>query len=327
MTTLYMYLKKGLTIFLILGVLICVFIASCVKDNKLYSPEEGNIYMPQAYADKANLSLFVLDTPQVITLGAAYSGFNSASTNIQADFEVDTSLIAAYNTEYEYLGYHYYAIPDSAYDLSALTTTLKAGTTTSDPISLSITTSKLLLGRHYLLPIRLKSVSLGKLDTSLSIAYFKIDTLSIRSKDITSSATFSFNYDDAPSYGDAGESASHLVDSNYTTKYLLFTYHPDMYVQLRYSQPTVINAYTLTSGGDAPERDPRDWTFEGSNDGTSWTVLDTRTYQSFANRTETIQFNTSNTTAYSIYRLNITSNNNGGSGLFQCAEWRLLQFY
>jgi hypothetical protein len=71
--------------------------------------------------------------------------------------------------------------------------------------------------------------------------------------------------------------------------------------------------------------DPKDWTFEGSNDGTNWTVLDTQTNQVFTT-TETTdnsnpvlpkqiftgnmnEYNFVNTTAYRYYRLNISANN------------------
>lgn len=306
----------------------CLYLSGCVKDAALTSPQEGTIYMPQAYLQRANLSLYYLDSPQTTHFGIAYGGFKSAPEDITANFAIDTSLIAQYNIDNAYLGVSYIAIPDSAYTVSGLTTVLKAGTTSSDTLALSLTTSKLKLGVHYLLPIKLTSISSGKLDSSLTIAYYKIDTLTIRARDITNQgSTFTFNYDDAPGRNDAGESAIHLVDSNYSTKYLLFTYHPDMYVQLAYTSPTVINAYTITSGNDSPERDPKDWNLCGSDDGVHWTVLDTQANQSFLNRTQTVQYNLKNTATYTYYRLNITANNNGNTGLFQCTEWRLLQFY
>lgn len=306
----------------------CAYFSACVKDARLYSPQEGTIYMPQAYQDDANLSLYKIDSPQTVYFGVAYGGFKSVSTDVTANFEIDTSLIAQYNIDNAYLGSQYVALPDSSYKLSGLSTVLKAGTTSSEPLSLSITTSKITYGTHYLLPIKLTSISSGNLDTSLSVAYFKIDTLYIRSRDITNQGTtFTFNYDDAPGNNDAKESATHLVDSDYTTKYLLFTYHTDMYVQLQYPSPTVVNAYTLTSGNDSPNRDPKDWNLEASNDGTHWTVIDSRTGQAFPDRTQTIEFVTANNTAYAYYRLNITANNNNNTGLFQCTEWRLLQFY
>lgn len=317
--------KKWLYIAIIL--MGCITFSNCVKQENLVSPQEGTIYMPMAYSDRASLSLYKLDSVQNTYFGIAYSGFKSASTDITGTFKIDTSLIAQYNIDNAYLGNHYIALPDSAYTISGLTSVIKAGSTSSTPITFAISTSKLSLETHYLLPVRLTNISSGKLDTALTIAYFKIDTLNIRARDVTAQGTFSFNYDDAPSHNDAGESAIHLVDNDVTTKYLLFNYKTDMYVQLKYANPIVVNAYTLTSANDAPERDPRDWNLAGSNDGSNWTIIDQQSDQQFSGRQQTRQFNTNNNTAYTYYRLNITSNNNGGTGLFQCAEWRMLQFY
>lgn len=71
------------------------------------------------------------------------------------------------------------------------------------------------------------------------------------------------------------------------------------------NQRIVIYAVT---GAFAVDKSPKNWTFEGSNDATNWTVLDTQTNISFASN-ERKQFTTSNRTAYKSYRLNITVNN------------------
>jgi len=63
-----------------------------------------------------------------------------------------------------------------------------------------------------------------------------------------------------------------------------------------------------------PARDPRDWQFQGSNDGTNWTTVDTRTGQaSWPNRYQTISFTVASPGAYRYYRLNVTANNGDGS--------------
>jgi len=69
-----------------------------------------------------------------------------------------------------------------------------------------------------------------------------------------------------------------------------------------------IKRYTLTSGNDVPERDPKDWQFQGSNNGTTWTTLDTRSDQSFPYRCQTLQYEVTNPASYRYYRLNITAN-------------------
>ncbi|MGJ4857071.1 hypothetical protein ACN6KF_003055 [Labrys sp. La1] len=56
-------------------------------------------------------------------------------------------------------------------------------------------------------------------------------------------------------------------------------------------------------------RAPKAWTFEGSNDGVNWTVLDSQFGQSSWSDGEIRFFRFTNTTAYVGYRINITSNN------------------
>ena len=82
-----------------------------------------------------------------------------------------------------------------------------------------------------------------------------------------------------------------------------------------------VTRYTLTSGGDGPERDPKDWQFMGSNDGKGWTTLDTRTGQTFAERNRVKTYDINNSTTYQYYRLNITANM--GNGITQLAELAL----
>lgn len=70
-----------------------------------------------------------------------------------------------------------------------------------------------------------------------------------------------------------------------------------------------ITRYSVASAMDVPERDPRDWEFEGSNNGSTWTTLDTQSNQTFTTRFEMKTFQVARPTAYRYYRLNITANN------------------
>ena len=66
--------------------------------------------------------------------------------------------------------------------------------------------------------------------------------------------------------------------------------------------------------GPTPNRAPRDWTFQGSNDGGAWDVLDTVTGESGWSIDEIRAFTCDvATTAYQFFRLNITANNGGGA--------------
>jgi hypothetical protein len=76
----------------------------------------------------------------------------------------------------------------------------------------------------------------------------------------------------------------------------------------------VIKRYTINSA-DVVDRDPTSWTFLGSQDGSTWTTLDTQSGQSFLIQQAQNTYNIGNTTAYRYYRLNITANNGGTSGV------------
>jgi len=78
--------------------------------------------------------------------------------------------------------------------------------------------------------------------------------------------------------------------------------------------PRAITRYSVASATDVPERDPRDWEFQGSSDGTNWTTLDTQSGQTFSTRFEMKTYKVARPSAYRYYRLNITANN-GAKGL------------
>jgi len=71
-----------------------------------------------------------------------------------------------------------------------------------------------------------------------------------------------------------------------------------------------LKRYTVVSG-DAADRDPKTWTLQGSNDGSTWTTLDTQSNQAFVNRNHAKVYNIGNTTAYRYYQIDITANNGG----------------
>lgn len=77
---------------------------------------------------------------------------------------------------------------------------------------------------------------------------------------------------------------------------------------LRYTfqNPTIVDAYVLTDAYGS-NRQPKDWTFEGSNDGSQWTVLDTRTNEVVKSATKEYFF--TNEIPYTSYRINVTANN------------------
>ncbi len=115
------------------------------------------------------------------------------------------------------------------------------------------------------------------------------------------------------------EIAATLKDGSPSTKWLAFA--RTGWVTYKLAKPAVVVRYSLTSADDAPGRDPRDFTVQGSNDGGTWTDLDRRTGQSFAGRFATNVYDVANTTAYDHYRLNVTANS--GDSIIQLADWNI----
>jgi len=79
------------------------------------------------------------------------------------------------------------------------------------------------------------------------------------------------------------------------------------------------SATTSPAPTTCPGATLKNWQFQGSQDGSTWTTLDTRSGEAFPSRFLTRQYTITNLTAYPRYRLNITANNGDSSGL-QLAE-------
>ncbi len=74
------------------------------------------------------------------------------------------------------------------------------------------------------------------------------------------------------------------------------------------------------SANDAPQRDPKDLTFKGSNDGVIWATLDSRANESFSTRLQRKEYAFNNTIAFSYYRMEMT---NHGGPMLQLNEWEI----
>ncbi|MXM66414.1 glycoside hydrolase family 92 protein [Streptomyces sp. HUCO-GS316] len=118
----------------------------------------------------------------------------------------------------------------------------------------------------------------------------------------------------------AGEVKENLVDGEPGTKWL--TFEPAGWVEFDLAKPVKIMTYALTSANDYAERDPRDWTLQGSADGKDWKTLDTRSGQSFGERFQTKTYDLAAPAEYQHFRLDITGNA-GAPGILQLADVQL----
>ena len=121
----------------------------------------------------------------------------------------------------------------------------------------------------------------------------------------------------------SGEGNDKAFDNSSGSKWLAFG--NDDWIQYQYANGDkyVVDSYTITSANDAPDRDPKNWTLQGSNDGVNFTTLDTRTNEDFPSRFQKRTFSFTNTTGYNIYRLDISAVA-FPSGTLQLAEIELI---
>lgn len=82
------------------------------------------------------------------------------------------------------------------------------------------------------------------------------------------------------------------------------------YIQYQFPTAKVIYAYRIRGWDydNFPARCPYSWTLQGSNNGSDWTVIDTRTSLNYWSVGMYIRFVVATPGSYSYYRLNITAN-------------------
>jgi hypothetical protein len=144
----------------------------------------------------------------------------------------------------------------------------------------------------------------------------------IQEMDITGLGTLSVSSENRD--GKASKEGSlKLIDNDPSTKFLTYSYSNSFYMQIEFPESKLIASYSLTSGDDADDRDPENWTISGSADGIEWVDLSTMYYEFFPQRKQLKRYYFKNPKAYKYYRLKVIGNR--GSNLFQLSEWRLFQ--
>lgn len=110
-------------------------------------------------------------------------------------------------------------------------------------------------------------------------------------------------------YG-TGEAAWMLFDRNSATRWTTTGGNTTGWVRYDFGSGNskVIKSYKITAYTGVLTRHPKSWTFQGSNDGSTWTTLDTQTNVATWSASEARMYAISNTTAYRYYRLNVTAN-------------------
>jgi fibronectin type 3 domain-containing protein len=110
--------------------------------------------------------------------------------------------------------------------------------------------------------------------------------------------------------GSGTEGSDKAIDGNVNTKWYTGGGYSSAWLQidLGAGNAQIVTRYDITSANDVPNRDPKTWQLLGSNNGTTWTTLDTRVGETFSSRFQTRQYSLTNTKAYRYFKLNILSN-------------------
>lgn len=155
----------------------------------------------------------------------------------------------------------------------------------------------------------------------------------IGAHDVVTAVTSNF-----PNSSHATENIDSLRDRDPDTKWYAGTGNAPsgqrpIYAIYTLAKPAAITGYELTSGNDAPERDPSDWQVLASNDPdalddaehASWTVVDERSGERFSERKQTATYDADGEQAYRYYQLRTTAIRGGSDNTrFQIADWTLL---
>lgn len=141
-------------IYLGLTLLMCLSIAGC-KKAKFGDP----VILVTGTEVSPIVKFTVENTPSEFSVTATSTYKTNEDINVK--FEFDSAAVTRYNAEHKTT---YFVVPQNAIDIKNLSTTIKSGSSASTPVSVKvISTSPLIDGRSYLIPLTIKQVDGGNM--------------------------------------------------------------------------------------------------------------------------------------------------------------------
>ena len=120
----------------------------------------------------------------------------------------------------------------------------------------------------------------------------------------------------------ASHPASHAFDGSTSTYWSTTAAHPTGTLRVLFPNYRSIGGYQLRAVTGLADAAPNGWTFQGSNDGSAWTTLDTQAAQVFASG-ELKTYPLTSASIFKYFRINVTVNN-GNADYVAVAEFDLL---
>ncbi|MDH6674236.1 hypothetical protein M2277_004928 [Paenibacillus sp. LBL] len=114
------------------------------------------------------------------------------------------------------------------------------------------------------------------------------------------------------------------IATNWQDRWYVNTFSSGAWIQYKFDTSKKVEHYSIVSVNEAlgANRAPKNWTFEASNDGANWVVLDSRTNITWSAAGIELLFNvTQNKGVYQYYKLVISANN--GDSAMEIAELRM----
>lgn len=130
---------------------------------------------------------FQIEENVVSTYVLTATATDISSEDIEINFELDPDAVKNYNTIHKT---NFFSIPEEALKIESNVSVIKAGTSTSTPIDVKlISTSSLVAGRNYLIPLTIKSVNgnIKVLEASKTVFLKIARSMNFRSVDMTES--------------------------------------------------------------------------------------------------------------------------------------------
>lgn len=132
-------------------------------------------------------------------------------------------------------------------------------------------------------------------------------TLAKGNKTMPSSGTVTISYSDSP----ANNNLEKLVDNNLISSFK--TPRKTIDIIFHADKPFALQTYKLVSAVGNIKNDPATWEFYASNDGSSWTLIDSQSDETFVVRNIPQDYDVRCQTSYSYYKMSILANNGGES--------------
>jgi PKD repeat protein len=124
----------------------------------------------------------------------------------------------------------------------------------------------------------------------------------------------------------ANEGTSKIIDNNLATKWYMASITFPAWNKFTFELPETVKMYAVGSGNDDATKDPKIWTFQGSNDGVNWEILDSRTmpsnfYIQAGNKyMQLFYYEVVNPKRFLHYRYHVTANS-GHATRYQISEF------